>query len=83
MPAFAEISRVVKPSTFCVSFYGWNAVEAFAEAWRLAGLGIVGHIVFAKPYPSSTRVLQHQHENAFLLAKGDVRSPNADQRCPR
>ena len=26
-PAFAEMYRVLKPGTFCMSFYGWNAAD--------------------------------------------------------
>lgn len=74
-PAFAEIARVMKPGTFCVSFYGWNAVDRFFEAWKAAGLRVVGHIVFRKPYASSMRFLAHQHESAYLLAKGRVQEP--------
>jgi DNA modification methylase len=75
IPAFDEIHRLMKPGSLCVSFYGWNAVGAFAEAWNLAGLRIVGHLVFRKPYSSSARFLKHEHENAFLLAKGNARPP--------
>jgi len=74
-PAFSEIMRVMRPGTFCVSFYGWNSVERFAGAWRRAGLRIAGHLVFRKPYASSIRFLAHQHEQAYLLMKGDAPAP--------
>jgi adenine-specific DNA-methyltransferase len=35
----------------------------------------VGHLVFRKRYPSSTRFLRYQHEQAYVLAKGDVQRP--------
>ena len=41
------------------------------DAWRSTGFRIVGHIVFVKKYPSSTRFMRHRHEAAFLLAKGN------------
>ncbi len=41
------------------------------EAWRAAGFRIVGHIVFRKRYASSERFLRYQHEQAYLLAKGE------------
>nr|AUN36883.1 adenine-specific methyltransferase [uncultured bacterium] len=69
-PAFAEISRVMKPNSFCVSFYGWNKVDRFMEAWRQAGLTPVGHIVYAKDYASKKLKLAYRHECAYLLAKG-------------
>ena len=53
LPAFRQIHRVMKRSTLCVSFYGWQAADAFLTAWRAAGLTPVGHIVFRKPYVSA------------------------------
>lgn len=75
-PAFAQMYRVLKPGSFCVSFYGWNAADKFIGAWRRAGFRIIGHIVFRKRYASSVRYFQHQHEQAYLLAKGDVAFPD-------
>jgi len=74
-PAFREMYRVLKPSSFCVSFYGWVRIGLFATAWRDAGFRIVGHIVFRKQYASSARFLRYEHEPAYLLAKGDVVPP--------
>lgn len=69
-PAFAEIARVMKPDTLCVSFYGWTAVDSFMAAWRAAGLRPVAHLVFCKGYASSSGHFQARHESAFALAKG-------------
>lgn len=69
-PAFAEMYRLLKPGTFCLSFYGWNKVDVFMDAWRAAGFQPVGHLVFCKDYRSSRRFLGAQHEQAYLLAKG-------------
>jgi DNA modification methylase len=77
-PAFAEMHRVLKDRSFCLSFYGWHKADLFISAWRAAGFRIVGHVVFAKPYASSVRFLESRHEQAYLLAKGDVEVP----RCP-
>ena len=74
-PAFAEMFRVLRPDSFCVSFYGWNEVDRFMAAWREAGFRVVGHLVFAKPYASSRWFLGHHHEQAYLLAKGDPHPP--------
>jgi DNA modification methylase len=71
-PAFVQMHRVLKSAAFCVSFYGWNKADLFIDAWRGAGFRIVGHLVFRKRYPSSTRFLRYQHEQAYLLAKGEV-----------
>ena len=74
-PAFAEMYRLLKPNTFCVSFYGWDAADRFIAAWRCSGFRIVGHLVFSKQYASSTRFLQRRHEQAYLLMKGAGRIP--------
>jgi DNA modification methylase len=74
-PAFNQMHRVLKPGGFCASFYGWNKVDMFVDAWRSAGFNIVGHIVFRKCYASSSRFLRSTHEQAYLLAKGDVMPP--------
>lgn len=74
-PAFAEMFRLLKPDSFCISFYGWHQADRFIGAWRAAGFRIVGHIVFPKTYPSSARFLEHRHEQAYLLAKGDPETP--------
>lgn len=76
-PAFAEMHRVLKNGTFCLSFYGWNKVDLFMQAWRDAGFRVVGHVVFRKSYPSSVRYFKCQHEQAYLLAKGNVPLPDA------
>jgi site-specific DNA-methyltransferase (adenine-specific) len=74
-PAFIELYRVLKPDAFCVSFYGWNRVDAFFRAWTEAGFRPVGHIVRCKNYTSRTGFLQARHEQAYLLAKGHPAQP--------
>jgi site-specific DNA-methyltransferase (adenine-specific) len=74
-PAFAQIHRVLKSAAFCVSFYGWHKADLFIDAWRAAGFRMVGHLTFRKRYASSTRFVRCQHEQAYLLAKGDVKAP--------
>jgi site-specific DNA-methyltransferase (adenine-specific) len=69
-PAFRESFRALKPNRFCISFYGWNVADAFLTAWRKAGFKPVGHIVLVKRYASGSRYLRYQHEQAYLLAKG-------------
>lgn len=69
-PAFAQIHRVLKPDSLCVSFYGWNKTDLFMTAWRNAGFRIIGHIVFRKRYASKARHLSYTHESAYLLSKG-------------
>ncbi len=74
-PAFNQMHRVLKDGGFCVSFYGWNKVDLFMDAWKAAGFRVVGHLVFRKRYASSTRFLRYQHEQAYLLAKGSPTLP--------
>jgi site-specific DNA-methyltransferase (adenine-specific) len=74
-PAFAEIYRVLKFGSYCVSFYGWNRVDHFFAAWRKAGFRVVGHLVFPKQYASGGRLLRYSLEAAYLLAKGNVPCP--------
>ena len=74
-PAFAEAYRVLKPNSFMVAFYSWTKVDRFMDAWRSAGFRAVGHLVFRKTYSSQTRFLKYQHEQAYLLAKGQPALP--------
>lgn len=74
-PAFAEVFRVLEPDSFCVSFYGWAKVDLFVQAWRDAGLRLVGHFAFPKRYTSSKGFTRYQHETAYLLAKGRPSEP--------
>ena len=79
-PAFAEIFRVLRRDSFCVSFYGWHQADKFIAAWREAGFRLAGHLTFTKRYPSTERFLRYHHENAYLLAKGNP--PQPAQRIP-
>jgi DNA modification methylase len=74
-PAFAEIFRVLRRDSFCVSFYGWHQADKFIAAWREAGFRLAGHLTFTKRYPSTERFLRYHHENAYLLAKGNPQQP--------
>jgi site-specific DNA-methyltransferase (adenine-specific) len=69
-PAFSQMHRVLRPNSLAVSFYGWNKVDLFMDAWKSAGFSVVGHIVFRKRYGSNARFLSYRHESAYLLAKG-------------
>ncbi len=74
-PAFAEVFRLLRRDSFCVSFYGWHQADKFIAAWRDAGFRLAGHLTFPKQYPSAERLLRYQHENAYLLAKGHPARP--------
>jgi adenine-specific DNA-methyltransferase len=74
-PAFAEMFRLMKDGSFCVSFYASSQVDRFMAAWREAGFHTAGHIVFRKDYSASARFVRYQHETAFLLTKGKAVPP--------
>ena len=73
--AFAEMYRILKPDSLCVSFYGWKRADLFLSAWLKAGFRPVGHIVWKKRYASRTDLTRSTHEAAYLLAKGKPRKP--------
>jgi site-specific DNA-methyltransferase (adenine-specific) len=74
-PAFSEAYRVLRAGSFCISFYGWSKADSYFAAWRTAGFRPVGHLVWVKSYASASAFLQYRHEQAYLLAKGNVRRP--------
>jgi adenine-specific DNA-methyltransferase len=77
LTGFSDVYRVLKPDSFCISFYGWNKVDTFFQAWREAGFRPVGHIVWDKGYASSRSFLEACHEQPYVLAKGRPRKPAA------
>lgn len=77
LPAFTQVFRVLKPDSFCLSFYGWGKAEKFLWAWKQAGFYAAAHFVFVKQYASFVRHAQGRHEQAYLLAKGDPKEPKA------
>jgi len=74
-PSFAEMFRVLRRDSFCVSFYGWPHADRFMQAYRAAGFRVIGHFVFPKRYTSAEKYLRYQHECAYLLAKGYPKVP--------
>lgn len=74
-PAFAQVYRVLKPNSFCVSYYGWNQADRFVAVWKRFGLIPVSHLVFTKDYASTKGYTQGYHETAYLLAKGQPPKP--------
>jgi adenine-specific DNA-methyltransferase len=75
LPAFTEIYRLLKPNTFCVSFYGWPQVDQFMATWKRVGFSPVSHIVGVKEYPSREGYTRSFHEVMYLLAKGRPPKP--------
>ncbi len=52
LSVFDEIYRVLKPNSYCISFYGWIAIAEFSAKWRAIGFETVGLIVWMKIYSS-------------------------------
>ncbi len=75
LSVFDEIYRVLKPNSYCISFYGWNAIAEFSAKWREVGFKTVGHIVWTKNYSSRAGHTRYCHESAFVLAKGWPEKP--------
>ena len=75
LSVFHEIYRVMKPHSYFISFYGWNAIAEFSNTWKDAGFRTVGHIVWPKRYVSRARHTQYCHESAFVLVKGNPPLP--------
>lgn len=75
LPAFQEVHRLLKADAFCVSFYGWNKVHLFLEAWLECGFRPVGQFIWVKDYASSIGYSQMFHESAYLLVKGRPAKP--------
>jgi adenine-specific DNA-methyltransferase len=68
-PAFSEIWRLLKPDTFCVSFYGWPHTDTFHGVWKAIGFRPVSHLAFVKRQWGLGRFTRGTHETAYLLAK--------------
>jgi DNA modification methylase len=41
LPVSKEMFRVLKPNSLAVSFYVWNRVDLFMQAWKAAGFRVV------------------------------------------
>lgn len=74
--AFAEVFRVMKPNTLCMSFYGWPQADAFVSAWRRCGFELKSHIVWVKNTFGLGWFTRGQHEQAYLLTKGSPPKPD-------
>lgn len=74
-PAMAAAYRILKHNRLMLCFYGWPRADRFLAACKDAGFRPVGHLVFQKSYTSKARFLKYQHEQAYLLAKGNPPLP--------
>jgi adenine-specific DNA-methyltransferase len=74
-PAFANIWRLLRNNSFCISFYGWPHVDLFLGLWKKIGFRPVSHLAFVKSHWGLGRFTRGRHETAFLLAKGRPPKP--------
>jgi len=74
-PAFGEIYRVLKPDTFCATFYGWPWIGQFMHIWTQSGFRPVSHLIWVKDYCSRKGYTEGYHEVGYLLAKGRPQRP--------
>jgi DNA modification methylase len=75
LPVYSEVYRVLRPDSFCLTFYGWPQAETFLSAWRQAGFRAVSDFVLIKERFGLGYYTRAQHEQAYLLAKGRPRKP--------
>ncbi|MEM9375611.1 MAG: DNA methyltransferase [Pseudomonadota bacterium] len=75
LDVFDQVYRILKSNTYCISFYGWNAVAAFSQRWSELGFSTVGHVVWTKRYATRASHTRYRHESAFVLAKGRPERP--------
>jgi site-specific DNA-methyltransferase (adenine-specific) len=76
-PAFTEVWRLLKPDSFCVSFYGWPHTDTFLGVWKAIGFRPVSHLAFVKRQWGLGRFTRGTHEAAYLLAKGKPPIPES------
>jgi DNA modification methylase len=76
-PAYREMWRLLKPDSLCISFYGWPSADVFFDAWYLCGFRPVSVLVLIKPNWGLGYFTRAQHEQAYVLAKGQPRKPES------
>lgn len=77
VPAYREMSRVLKPDSLCISFYGWPSADVFLDAWYLSGFRAVSVLVLIKGNWGLGYFTRAQHEQAYVLAKGQPPRPES------
>jgi DNA modification methylase len=77
LPVYRELWRALRPDSLCVSFYGWPSADVFFRAWASSGFRPVSVLVLIKERWGLGYFTRAQHEQAYLLAKGRPRKPEA------
>ena len=76
-PVFAELWRLLRPDSLCLSFYGRPHADTFLNAWKTVGFRPVSLLVLVKDRWGLGHFSRNQHEPAYLLAKGHPSKPAA------
>ena len=74
-PSFRELYRILKPDSFCATFYGWPWIDQFMAVWKECGFRPVSHFTWVKSHCSREGYSRSFHEVGFLLAKGRPPKP--------
>jgi site-specific DNA-methyltransferase (adenine-specific) len=77
LPVYRELWRILRPDSICLTFYGWPSADVFFEAWSLTGFRPVSVLVLVKGRWGLGYFTRAQHEQAYVLAKGQPRRPKA------
>jgi len=76
-PCYSEIYRILKNNSFFICFYGYYQTDKFIQAWRKAGFGLQGHLVWVKEHHSKSKYVKFFHDVAYLLVKGNPPFPDS------
>jgi len=77
LPVYQQLWRTLKPDSLCISFYGWPSADVFFEAWNRSGFRPVSVLALIKGRWGLGYFTRAQHEQAYLLAKGQPKKPEA------
>jgi adenine-specific DNA-methyltransferase len=76
LPVYTECWRVLKPDALCITFYGWAQALKFLTAWDVIGFRAVSLLVFIKSRFGLGYFTRGQHEQAYILVKGNPKKPD-------
>jgi site-specific DNA-methyltransferase (adenine-specific) len=76
-PVYRDLWRTLKPDSLCITFYGWPSADVFFSAWYVTGFRPVSVLVLVKGNWGLGYYTRAQHEQAYLLAKGHPKKPEA------
>ena len=74
---YRELWRTLKDDSLCITFYGWPSADVFFDAWYRPGFRPVSVLVLVKGNWGLGYYTRAQHEQAYLLAKGHPKKPEA------